>query len=189
MVEKMTDAATELPLAFATQQLVLIYLKGKGFKVEKSALSNHVRARLLAKKPEGFRLRDVDKYAELHLKDTATGMDAADKRTVDLQERKLRAEIHRTEEQAAKAKIEREMMEGKLINREDVELEMAGRAVVLEAGFDHMVYTRSAEIIELTGGDVQLVDRMIALLMEAKCKWFNQYATTDTFMVTIKRDA
>lgn len=182
-----SGAAAADPAVFATQQDVLSYLQKRGYKIAKSALSNHVRARLLAKKKGGFSRIDVDKYAELNLRDALSDQTALDKRTVRLQERKLRAEISRTEEQALKARLERETMEGKLIKLEDVELELAGRAVVLEAGFDHMIYTRAAEWIELVGGDQAMTDRFIASLLEAKNQWLNQYASHDEFVVTITK--
>jgi len=181
-----TGAAAEDPAVFATQQEVLAYLQRKGYKVAKSALSNHVRARLLRKKTDGFHRRDVDRYAELQLKQTASGLDAAETRTADLQERKLKAEIKKLEEQAKKAVLEREVMEGKLIARDEVELELAGRAVALEAGFDHLVYSRAAEMVDLVGGDQAKADRLIAVLLEAKNEWLNQYAGTEEFVVELK---
>ena len=179
------QAATD---TFATQQDVLAYLKAGGYKIEKSALSNHVRTRLLIKKDGVFRRKDVDSYADLHLQSGATGQKAADKKTSELQERKLRAECVRTEEQALKAKIEREASEGKLIPRDDVELELAGRAVALEAGYDHMVYTMAAGLVEMVGGDQAKVDRLIAAMLEAKNEWLNQYASTADFVVVLKKE-
>ena len=181
-------AAQALPEVFATQQEVLSYLEQAGYRIKKSALSNHVRSRLLAKKADGFRRKDVDRYAELHLRDAASDQTSKDKRAVALQERKMLAEIKKTEEQAIKAKIEREMLEGKLIDRNDVELELAGRAVVLEAGFDHMVYTRAAEWIELVGGEQSRVDRLIASLLACKDEWLNQYASHEEFSVILKSE-
>jgi len=174
------------PAQFATQQEVLAYLKAGGYKIEKSALSNHVRTRMLIKKSGAFNRKDVDSYATLHLQSGATGQTQADKKTAELQERKLKAECLRTEEQALKAKIEREAIEGKLIARDDVELELAGRAVALEAGYDHMVYTKAAEWIEICGGDQARADRLINALLEAKNEWLNQYASTADFVVVLK---
>ncbi len=179
-------AADEKTESFPTQQEVLAYLKAGGYKIEKSALSNHVRNRMLIKKSGAFKRRDVDSYATLHLQSGATGQTQADKKTVELQERKLKAECLRTEEQALKAKIEREAIEGKLIARDDVELELAGRAVALEAGYDHMVYTKTAEWIEICGGDQARADRLINALLEAKNEWLNQYASTADFVVLLK---
>ena len=113
----------------------------------------------------------------------------ADKKTADLQERKLRAEIGRTEEQHKRAIIEREALEGKLIPRDEVELELAGRAVALEAGYDHMVYTMAAGLVELVDGNQAKVDRLITAMLEAKNEWLNQYAGTVDFVVILKKEA
>jgi hypothetical protein len=177
------------PDTFATQQEILTYLKAAGYKIEKSALSNHVRSRLLIKKSGTYRRKDVDNYAGLHLQSGATGQTVADKKTADLQERKLRAEIGRTEEQHKRAIIEREALEGKLIPRAEVELELAGRAVALEAGYDHMVYTMAAGLVELVDGDQAKVDRLITAMLEAKNEWLNQYAGAVDFVVILKKDA
>jgi len=176
------------PDTFATQQDVLAYLKAGGYKIEKSALSNHVRTRMLIKKNGCFKRKDVDSYAELHLQSGATGQTEADKKTANLMERKLKAECQRTEEQALRAKIEREAVEDKLIPRDEVELELAGRAVALEAGYDHMVYTRAAEWIDVVCGDQSRVDRLIGAMLDAKNDWLNQYASTDEFVVAIKKE-
>lgn len=188
----MTQTGTAIiepdPDTFATQQDVLAYLKAGGYKIEKSALSNHVLKRKLIRKSGVFRRKDVDSYADLHLQSGATGQTAADKKTIALQERKLKAECLRTEEQALKAKIEREASEGKLIPRDDVELELAGRAVALEAGYDHMVYTMASGLVELVGGDQAKVDRLITAMLEAKDEWLNQYASTADFVVVLKRE-
>lgn len=176
------------PDVFATQQEVLAYLLVRGYKIGKSALSNHVRARRLARRKDGFRRRDVDRFAELVLRNAGSGLDAKADRSADLLERKLKAEIRRTEEQAEKARIEREMMEGKLIDREQVEFELAGRAIALEAGFDHMAYTRAAEIVEACGGDHGRLDRVIDVLMDAKNGWLNSFANADDFVITVRRD-
>jgi len=176
------------PATFVTQQDVLVYLKAGGYKIEKSALSNHVRTRMLIKKDGCFKRKAVDSYAELHLQSGATGQTAADKKTTDLMERKLKAECLRTEEQALRAKIEREASEDKLIPRDEVELELAGRAVALEAGYDHMVYTRAAEWIDVVCGDQSRVDRLIGAMLDAKNDWLNQYASTEEFVVAVKKD-
>jgi len=176
------------PDTFATQQDVLVYLKAGGYKIEKSALSNHVRTRLLIKKDGCFKRKAVDSYAELHLQSGATGQTAADKKTTDLMERKLRAEVGRAEEKNIRARMEREALEGKLISRDDVELELAGRAVALEAGYDHMVYTMAAGLVEMVGGDQAKVDRLITAMLEAKNEWLNQYASTADFVVVLKKE-
>ena len=176
----------ETPQEFTSQKEVLQYLKDSGYKIEKSALSKHVRAGRLKMRDGVYRLKDVDAFAELHLQSAGTGQTEADKKTAALHERKVRAEILRIEEQAAMDRIKRGAMEGKLIPRDDVELELAGRAVALEAGFDHMVYTRAAEWIELVGGDQTRAEQLIAALMEAKGGWLNQYASPMEFVVEIK---
>ena len=52
---------------FKTQRETIQYLQEQGWKIAKSALSNHVRAGLLKKRDGVFDSAAVDRYAELHL--------------------------------------------------------------------------------------------------------------------------
>lgn len=174
---------TAAPDVFETQKDVLAYLKGQGFKIEKSALSNHVRSRALPKGKAGFSRKAVDRYAEINLKSAETGQTSVERKVADLQERKIKAEIKRLEEQGTLAQIERESRQGRLVAVDEVEQGMVGRALVLEAGYDHMVYTRAQEWIELVGGDLTNTDRLITSLLEAKAEWLNQYAAPVDFAV------
>ena len=173
------------PEVFTTQQQVLAYLKDQGYKIGKSALSQHVRAGRLKKKKDGFHRDAVDRFAGLRLRDES-GLDADGKKNAALMERKLRAEVEKLEEGARKSRMEREACEGKLIARDLVEQELAGRAVALEAGFDHMVYTRAAEWVDLVGGGQEKTPRLIEALLEAKNIWLNTYASLAEFEVVLK---
>ena len=176
---------TAAPDVFETQREVLAYLKGQGYKIEKSALSNHVRSRLLTKGKDGYKKKSVDRFAELALKNADTGQRASEAKTADLIERKLRAEIKKLEEHGIIASIERQTKQGKLISVEEVEEGLVGRAMVLEAGYEHMVYTRAAEWVELVGGDQSRTDQLITSLLEAKGEWLNQYAQASEFEITM----
>jgi phage terminase Nu1 subunit (DNA packaging protein) len=175
------------PDTFATQQDVLVYLKAGGYKIEKSALSNHVRTRLLIKKQGVFRRQDVDKYADLHLQSGATGQKAADKKLAGLQERKLKAETDRTEEQARKAKLEREAMEGKMLPRADVELELAARAVVIDSGISGLIQSHAATWIDLVAGDQAKLPDLTEAMANNFRTLLNEYATTDIIRVVLNR--
>ncbi|MFA7346889.1 MAG: hypothetical protein WCZ86_03920 [Desulfurivibrionaceae bacterium] len=171
---------------FATQQEVLAYLvKSGGYKIGKSALSNHVRERRLTKKKGVFSRKDVDSYA-LHLQSAATGQAEADKKTTELQNRKLTAEICRTEEQALKAKIEREALEGKYILRANLELELASRAVVFDAGLRAMIQGQVPAWIELVEGDQAKTPDMIEAMIVSVGRLLSDYASTSRFQVVFK---
>lgn len=169
---------------------LLRYLASRGFPVNRRTAYNHLKSCKLRKSSKGtFTPKLVSDYMTNYLNPEPDFPEGSGDDSHSMAGRKLKAETEKLEAQSKRATYELDILQGRYINREDVELEMAGRAVVLEAGFDHMVYTRSAEFIEVVNGDPSTVDKLIALLMEAKCKWFNQYAAADTFMVTIKRDA
>jgi hypothetical protein len=187
-VDRLVSCEQEAPQEFASQKEILKYLKGCGYKIEKSALSNHVRRGLLKMKGGVWRLSDVDSYAQLNLQGAGTGQTAADKRTADLMERKLRADIMRTEELATKARLEREVLEGKFISRADVELELAGRAVVLDAGVRGMIKAKAPAWIELVGGAQGRLPDMIEAMVNDFFGLLNDYATTERFQVVFKKN-
>lgn len=186
--ESVSAKEQAVPDTFATQQDVLAYLKDGGYKIEKSALSNHVRTRLLIKKQGVFRRQDVDKYA-LRLQSAATGQAAADKKTTELNERKLRADTGLTEEKHLKAKIEREALEGKYILRADLELELASRAVVFDAALRTMIQGQAPGWIELVGGEQGKTPDLIEMMLIAAGDLLSDYATTARFQVVFKGNA
>lgn len=181
-------AEAEKAESFATQQEVLAYLKAGGYKIGKSALSLHVRARKLIQKQGVFRRQDVDKYA-LHLQSAATGQAAADKKTTELNERKLLADVGLTEEKEKKARIEREALEGKYILRADLDLELASRAVVFDAALRTMIQGHAPGWIELVGGDQGKIPDLIEMMLIATGDLLSDYATTARFQVVFKGNA
>ena len=45
---------------------------------------------------------------------------------------------------------------------------MAGQAVALEAGFNHIFYTNTAKLVALVGGDISRTDLCIDAMMAEK---------------------
>jgi hypothetical protein len=171
---------------FKTQGLILAYLQEQGYKVKKSALSNHVRGGLLKKKDGVFLQRDVDNYALAALQDTGSGDTASDRKGRALQEQKTRKEIALKHEQLLKAQMEREIMEGKYVLGDKVEQEMVARGLVLKEGQVHTIHTYVAEWVDLVGGDQALVADLESAMVESFAQLLHDYAALDSFELIFK---
>lgn len=161
------------------------FLKSAGWQISERTFYRQVGDGKLKKNRHGlYSLAAVRKFAETW--SVRPSGKTVHEESEDLTAMKLREEIARIrttrEREAFKLEIER----GKFLPRDRVEMELAGRAVVLEAGFDHLVYTRAAEWIAITGGDPSRTDMLIAALMVAKNEWLNHYASAEEFMVNIE---
>ena len=88
------------------------------------------------------------------------------------------------EEETARIRFKGEVERGRYIPREDVELELAGRAVVLESGIRQAVEMNVLDLVHLVGGDPrksqEFLERFEAMLDAA----LNEYAGTAEFEVT-----
>lgn len=171
------------PQTFKTQTLVLSYLNDQGYKIKKSALSNHIRTGLLKKKKGSFHQKDVDAYALIQLQEESTGESKSGKRTRKLQERKLREEIGLKREQRLKAEREREILEGKFVLRETVELDLVARAAVIDSGIIHTIRAKVAGWIAMAGGDQSKKAEVMNHALADFRVLVNEFASTENFEV------
>lgn len=177
----MTDAPA--PDTFPTEAAVLRYLHAKGFALEKSALNEHVKAGMLPRRgpvPEkgrkvaSFLRKDVDRYADDRLKTASTGQTKPE--TLEaLQRQKLEEEVGRLRAIRRIKEKEDAQLEGSLIARDKVEMELAARAAVFKSdgeGFGrgeipvlHAMILRGASVQEA-------IDHFLA----AHAEWLDRYA-------------
>ena len=156
---------------------VLRYLHANGWKVEKTQFYQHVKQGKLARNDQGlFTRRAVLKYAKDWVPRDATGKKVGEEQS-DLAREKLQEEIERIRIQQRRENFKFDVERGKYLPRADVEQELAGRAVALDAGYNHMVYSRVQEFISVVGGDPAKASMLIELLLTARDDWFNQYAS------------
>ena len=161
------------------------WLQENGWKVSKSTVYNRIgRAKLLPREDGLFYLKDVKKYARTFLKRADTGMRLQDEQD-ELQRRKTRLEVEKLEEEVARAKHKRAVEEGAYIPRDQLEIELASRAAVLDAGISHFFQSEAGAWIQLVGGDQRKLPELISILMTAKDDLMNQYARAKEFVVEI----
>jgi hypothetical protein len=150
--------------SFATQKLVLEYLVGRGLRCSRSQLSRDVKAGKLRVRDGVYQQASVDRYAERYLNDKGSGRGKAGEKLDRLQERKLVAEIELAEERAKKARLEREVSEGRYIERVDFELHMAMAAGALESGLKYFFKMRAGDLVEAVAGDQGRAGELVTLL-------------------------
>lgn len=177
------DPATDKSLA--TILAVVDYLAAQGWRANKTTVYRHQQqGKLIPDKDGTYQLKDVDKYAKTWLKQQATGKKVNE--AIDaLQRRKIDLEIQNQEEDLKRKKWNFEREQKKYIKRDEVELELAARAGILDAGLKHMVKSHAAEWIRLAGGDMARVGELIALVGRQIDEHMNNYAAQMEFDVTI----
>ncbi len=164
---------------------VLRFLQTNGWKVEKTQFYQHVKQGKLARNDQGlFTRRVVLRYAKDWVPRNDTGKTIGEEQE-DLNRTKLQEEIKRIRVQQERDNFKFDVERGKYLPRADVEQELAGRAVALDAGYNHMVYSRVQEFISIVGGDPSRASLLIESLLAARDDWFNQYAAPMDFEVEL----
>jgi hypothetical protein len=160
------------------------YLKLQGWKVAQSTLYKHCKEGRLKPDVKGvYSLKKINRYASLHLERQQTRQKIDED---DLQRKKVMAEVARITEQAKLAHIKRLAEEGRYVLREDVELELAGKAAVLETGLKAMIHARAGEFVTLVEGNEKKTGALIATLMDELNHAINEFASTREYQVIFK---
>jgi hypothetical protein len=169
---------------FLNRTEVWQFLEKEGWKISKSTLYNHCNeGRLKLNRDGHYTLKAVNRYARTHLELKETGQKIGDE---ELQRKKTMAEVARITEQAKLAQIKRMAEEGRYIEREQVDLEMAARAATLEAGLKGMVQSRAGEWVALVEGEEKRAGDLVRDMMAVIDQTLNEFATVKEFEVIFK---
>jgi len=168
---------------FKNLKEIAAHLKTEGWKVAQSTVYEHGRTgKIRPDKGKAYSGRTVQRYAHRHLMLQQTRAKLGDD---ELQQRKLIAEVAKLTEHAKLAQIKRMAEEGKYILRSEVELELAGRAAVLDNRWTYQIQTEAPEIIGVVDGDPKRTGDLIRLLMDWKNDILNEFASTREFEVVM----
>jgi len=179
------DKETIEKLTFPNLAAVLEYLKDCGWKSTKSSLyRHHGEGKLLPRSDGAYQLKDVEKYARTWLKQAATGKKMSEQAD-ELQSRKLKQELANLELKYEREAFAHAREQGQYVPREQMEIELAGRAGVLDAGLKHWVQSRAAEWIRTAGGDTKKVGELINLMNRDLDEHINNYAASTEYQVII----
>lgn len=161
---------------------VLEYAHERQRKVEKSKLYRDINEGRLRKQPDGtFKLRDVDRYLAT-LPYTGTPDPVHDK-ALNRQMRKEEQEIRRIKAVADKEEFDLAVKKGKFIPKDQVHLELAGRAATLASGLKTAFEARNLDIITLVEGNPKKSAALVELLEEMLDEALHEYSREMTFEV------
>ena len=160
---------------------VLPYLKEAGWKISQRTLYRHRRQGLLRPEPAGnFSRKAVDKYASNYLVATGSVEKIADER---LHRKKLELEVSLRDEELKIRKFRYGVEIGQYMLIADFDLQMAGRAVVLEAGLKGTFQARAGEFVAMVNGDEKKTGELVRTMLGELDQALNEFATTREFHV------
>lgn len=140
---------------------ILDYLQEQGRKVSRAQLYKDIKLGFVRRQKDGsFARRDVDQYA-VTLPVFALPEKQVDEMS-DLARRELQEKVAKLHEQRLSIAFDRKVKEGKYIVREDVALELASRASILDVGLRSIFRLHAPDYIRLVGGDTSKTDALAA---------------------------
>lgn len=165
------------PERFKNLLEVAEYLKGEGWKVGKSFL--YQKAYLIKKQADGTILReDADAFAKQYLKKLdGSNIDA------DITQ-KLKAEVRKLKAEAEKRELEVLQIKGKLVDKYEVEQQLAARAAFLMESLRNFVHSQIPRVVEMVGGDIKYAADAIEFFQEELEKLFDYYSKPLVFNVS-----
>ena len=83
---------------------------------------------------------------------------------------------------------DRKVKEGKYILREDVSLELAGRAMALSVGLRSALQIAAQELVLAAGGDKNRADDLVREIEKHLDEALNEFSRPMTFAVTIEHE-
>jgi len=175
---------------FLTAAAVHAYLVEAGYKVGSTprTVRHHIKEGKLAFDPSGiFTPEAVDRYAKIHLRQSATGRKANDRNTL-LQENKLKEEIGKLKAQRIRSEFEMDILRGKYISRIDHDTDLIAQAHGIVNYLSRLKHTLPALLVETARGDAACVQAVYILLSEAIDAILAEYATVKTHTVTLPDD-
>lgn len=170
--------------SFSGVKDVLAYLQTQGRKTSQSQIYKDLKRGYLRRQADGsFRQRDVDMYAST-LQAYALPEKEADAMS-ELARQDMEEKVAKTREQRLSIAFDRKVKEGKYIPREDVALELAGRATTLGVGLRSVFRLHAADYIRMVGGDVARAEELAAEFEKNLDAALNEYSRPMEFALTV----
>lgn len=184
----MSEDARQDEKTFATVDEVLEYLDAGGWVAKSATVYRHRKQGKFLPADNGqFRQKDVDRYARTWLKRQSTGRKVKDLED-ELQRKKLEQELKNLEIEFKRKEHQLGREQGRYIEREKMEVELAARAGILEAGLKHWIQSRVADWIRMAGGDLKKAGEMINAMIRDLDEHINSYAQAKEFELVIEED-
>lgn len=156
---------------------VLDYLQAEGWKIQKSSLYQKQYA--IRKQPDGSMLKkDVDDFAARYLHKA----DGSDMEDADMP-KKIEAEVRKLTAEAEKKEIEVMRLKGELVDRFEVEQQLADRASYLKSSLEGFFHSMCPRLIEKAEGNVQRVPEVVDFCLAELNELFDHYSKPLAFSV------
>lgn len=160
------------------------WLRDQGYKVGKSKLYNDASSGKLKVCNDGsIRVSDLEDYARRQGLEPLEQATEPDEDTEDLQREKIKEELRKLQLQNERQEFERQKEMGKYIPRENLELELASRAGVLDSGLRTAIKTHARDWVHLVGGQADRVPDLVEAMLDVLDQKLNEYARMDRFEV------
>ena len=143
---------------------VVEYLHNQGWKMSLRTGYNHRDKKLLSVRKDGkYYQSDVDRYAQSGVlaRIDGTKQEVSDKEL----DRKKRAEADISEYDARIKRIRAEAIEGKYIDREILEEELAAQALAFRNSIQTYIHAAVEEIVSFIGGDISKIPDLIEFML------------------------
>lgn len=173
--------------SFSDPAQVLNYLKESGWSISKTSLYRHFNQGKFVSRDGLFLKTDIDRYAKIHLKEKATGKRNQDA-TEELQREKVKKEVQRLEIEIKHKQLLLDRLSKSLISRENIEIELAGRAIILETGLKHWIHTSVMEWIRMVSGNADKENELIYHMTRSLDEHLNGYAKPIDYRIIIDED-
>ncbi|VFQ46892.1 helix-turn-helix domain-containing protein [Desulfoluna butyratoxydans] len=144
---------------------ITAYLKEAGYKVSQSTVYKHRdEGRIPAQKDGRFLVKDVDRYAGMHLKRLDGEAFSEDMEAI--QRQKLTAEARKADAQADHWELKTLVDSGQYIDRELFNGELAARAAIFRNALATFFRTNVGEMIRLVKGEPEMGPDLIDFWLE-----------------------
>lgn len=165
---------------------VLRYLEGQGWRITRPSLYRHGKeGKLLAGTGGAYKQKAVDRYAQTFLKLAATGK-RIQQTSDNLQRQKLEEELKNLRLKNERDKFNYEKDRGLYVPKNQMDIELAGRAGILIAGLRHWIMSNAAHWIAVTGGDHKKAGELSNMMTNNLEEHINSYATNREYEVIIE---
>ena len=166
---------------------VVDYLQRRGFKVAKSKLYADAKKGLLRVQADGsVYVGDAEAYArQSNLpRPDMDGPDPAKMEVVQLERSEL--EKRELELKIKKREFELEREQGKYLPKDQLALELASRAAVLDSGLWNMIKGSAEELVYTAGGQREQVPEFLSSMRNILDKQMNEFCRMDRFQVVFE---
>jgi hypothetical protein len=165
---------------FKNLKQVAVYLRGKGFKISKTQIYEHGKARKIKPRDDGkYYLLDVEQYAADYLKSKDTPAQFSDA----TQRRRNEAEAAKLEAQAKHWQVKAKVAEGAFVPREAFEQALAQRAMIFKNDLMSFAHAKAPGICRLVNGNAEKIPELNEYLLEQFAIFLNRYAEDREFTV------